>query len=58
MANYNELRIWQLGMIIVKQIDELISDFPRSGYGQLKDQMSGHFDPYMIVSLFKSFTDS
>ena len=39
MANYNELRVWKLGMIIVNSVHELTQSFPRTGAGELKSQM-------------------
>ncbi len=39
MAHVRKLRGWELGMTIVREVQQMVSGFPRSGVGELKNQM-------------------
>ncbi len=39
MANVRELRVWHVGMQLVADIQRMVTGFPRTGAGELKNQM-------------------
>ncbi len=39
MANVRELRVWHVGMQLVADIQRMVAGFPRTGAGELKNQM-------------------
>lgn len=39
MANFRNLRVWNVGMEILREVYELTDGFPRTGAGELKSQL-------------------